>query len=226
MQIKNEVLRYLGYRGQTIEAKLHDLIDACIVEVEALAEARHVFREFDLYFSDQVCIASYGIILSGEAVRQHLQYSKKCIVMAVTIGKIIDQKINYYQYKDMAHATILDACATAYIEAVCDSLTKEFEEHYQQKGWQLTRRYSPGYGDFPLSMQPTILTLLNASKHISLTVNDHNLLIPRKSVTAIIGIEDKEHTDKQQKCKCQQCDDINCAYRVSPRLLEGHNDNR
>jgi cobalamin-dependent methionine synthase I len=55
----------------------------------------------------------------------------------------------------------------------------------------LTMRYSPGYGDWNLDVQPEILATLDSGR-IRLTSNISHILIPEKSVTAIIGIKDKK----------------------------------
>ena len=47
------------------------------------------------------------------------------------------------------------------------------------------------YGDFPIEMQPAICEALESNKKIGVFVNESLLLSPSKSVTAIIGIENK-----------------------------------
>jgi len=52
----------------------------------------------------------------------------------------------------------------------------------------LARRFSPGYGDLPLSIQPQMISATNANKYLHISVNESLLMIPQKSITAIIGI--------------------------------------
>ena len=76
----------------------------------------------------------------------------------------------------------------------------------------ITFRYSPGYGDLPLDIQGSFIKSINAEKLIGLTVSKHNLLMPRKSVTAIVGIIDKKY--EQHKKGCEVCKNYeNCSYR-------------
>lgn len=65
----------------------------------------------------------------------------------------------------------------------------------------ITFRYSPGYGDLPLDVQSSFLRALDAQKKIGLTVSENNLLFPRKSVTAIIGIINSGSKKKIKSCK-------------------------
>ena len=50
-------------------------------------------------------------------------------------------------------------------------------------------RFSPGYGDFDLKYQKDILEYLDANKKIGISLTDSLMMIPTKSITAIIGIK-------------------------------------
>ena len=76
----------------------------------------------------------------------------------------------------------------------------------------ITFRYSPGYGDLPLDIQRSFLSVLDTQKKIGLTASENNLLFPRKSVTAIIGIIDKNIKIKKRSCiECSNYE--NCSFR-------------
>ena len=62
-------------------------------------------------------------------------------------------------------------------------------------------------------MQKVILEILKAYKRIGLTVNENHIMIPRKSVTAVIGL--KKGKCAQKKDKCSRCDNYDCLYRKS-----------
>ena len=66
-------------------------------------------------------------------------------------------------------------------------------------------RFSPGYGDCPLSAQRSIVNALNATRLIGLTVTPTSLLMPTKSVTAVIGLFDGEVHDAQSRPTCNIC---------------------
>ena len=66
-------------------------------------------------------------------------------------------------------------------------------------------RFSPGYGDCPLTAQRSIVDALNATRLIGLTVTPTSLLMPTKSVTAVIGLFDGEVHDAQSRPTCNIC---------------------
>ena len=73
-------------------------------------------------------------------------------------------------------------------------------------------RYSPGYGDLPLSLQGDLLWLLDAPRRVGLTVSPSHILLPRKSVTAILGISETPVSRSTRSClSCPGRD--GCNYR-------------
>lgn len=209
---KNEVLRYLGYRGQALDDLTEDLIDESIKELEGLLEYRYVHKTFaidrrqgDLWIKDS------NIKLLGQDIKDHLANSDSLILMAVSLGHKVDKTIRYYEKVSMAKALILDACASAAIEEICNRVNDDLDKEVARENKGLTSRYSPGYGDLPIHMQKPLLDILEAKKTIGLSVTSHNILIPRKSVTAIIGIRDSKY--KNEVRDCLTCNKYgNCNY--------------
>lgn len=70
----------------------------------------------------------------------------------------------------------MDALASAGIEQVCNRAEECFREQLPEV--YFTWRFSPGYGDLPLALQPEILQLLDAQKRLGLTVTPEHILIP------------------------------------------------
>ncbi|MCL2638620.1 MAG: hypothetical protein FWD48_09655 [Oscillospiraceae bacterium] len=127
--------------------------------------------------------------LQGSDIKKHVENCDKIIVLAATLGLQVDELIRQTEAADMAGAVVLDALASAAIEQVCDEAMKKIQ--LSTVNCQLSTRFSPGYGDFPLEVQGELLALLGAKKKIGLYVNESNLLIPRKSVTAVIGCRER-----------------------------------
>ncbi len=70
-----------------------------------------------------------------------------------------------------------------------------------------------------ISIQKDLLRSLDAERTIGLTVSSHNILIPRKSVTAIIGIIPKEIV--VNKKSCSNCNKFSsCKFRKIGEICE------
>lgn len=210
---KAEVLRYLGHRGQSYGAALSDTIDACITECEGLARPLHVFRFFDLaHEPGGLRLAGTQVCLTGTAIAAHLAGAERCVLLAVTLGTCVESRIRQLEYTDLTAAAILDAAATDAVEKACDAACAEITQRAAQEGLYTGARFSPGYGDLPLTLQPGILAVLNAGRAIGLTCTESLILLPRKSVTAVMGLFAGPQT--QERPGCAECSlRGSCSFR-------------
>lgn len=211
--MKEEVLRYLGHKGQNIDSSMEVLIDECIKEIKEISNIKKIYEIFHIKVNENnVEVLDTNLILYGESIRTHLSKSDKCALMVSTIGLDVEKRINYYKKTNLTKAIVLDACATAYIEEVCDEVEKEIGTIANIENKNITWRFSPGYGDLPLDIQGKFLQVVQATKKIGVTASSHNLLFPRKSVTAIIGFVDKKIKLKNRSClNCNNYE--TCLYR-------------
>lgn len=199
-KIKDEILRYLGYRGQIIDPVIDKMIDDTIEEIKCLIKERYVYKTFNICKEeDRLYLKETDFYLLGEGIRDHLKNSNTCILMSSTLGHDVDTKIRYYEKIDITKALILDAAATAFIEELCDRICEDIELNLKDNK-VLTSRYSPGYGDLPIGVQQEFLSVLGSQKTIGLTASSNSILIPRKSVTAILGVIEKHKNKKLNSC--------------------------
>ena len=166
--------------------------DKAYTLVKAEAEPRFIFREYDIGVNADGVYFPDGTAFKGASLSKHLQGCKKCAVLAATLGHGIDRTIRRLQFTGMASAFVYDAYANAFIEEICDGAQKEIAKNAAEKGFVITKRYSPGYGDFALDNQAALLRLTNAGAVTGISLTADNLLIPQKSVTAVIGYKNTE----------------------------------
>ena len=97
------------------------------------------------------------------------------------------------------------------IEEYCDQICTALKAEYEAKGRYLRPRFSPGYGDFPLECQGMLLDALEAGKRIGIKLTDSLLMMPSKSVSAVMGASRKPY-----RCDvkgCEACAKTDCPYR-------------
>lgn len=206
-----EVLRYLGYRGQEISDDLMGEVLSCEKEMLETAKPKSVFCIFDCIDTpDGIALSGTTLVLKGDDIKTHLAGCTKVALLAATLSFDADRLISSAQVESMSKSLILDAAADALIEQVCDGV--ESEIHAATPNLHATWRFSPGYGDFPVSLQNEILTVLNTQKRIGLCATDSHLLTPRKSVTAVIGLSEKELPTKRKGCESCTMRET-CTYR-------------
>ncbi len=205
---REEAARYMGVRGNPDE-KVSKLLDKYEPIVRENLRPAYVYRQGNVERTEnelKIC----GVSLLGKDIRRHLEGCEKSIILGATVSAEADKLIRQTSVTDMAAALAVDALCSAAIEQVCNSAE---EEIFTALGAAYrTWRFSPGYGDLPISHQKELLFALNAQRRIGLTVTDSFLLIPSKSVTAIIGICDSAPVQTSQGCKSCHMGD-NCAFR-------------
>ncbi|MDR0918853.1 MAG: hypothetical protein LBM93_06325 [Oscillospiraceae bacterium] len=130
-------------------------------------------------FCSKIC--NYNGILIGEDIKNHLKNSKEIFFLAATLGVEVDKLINKTSLTDLTLSFCIDSLADTAIENFCDEIENNIREKH-------TSRFSPGYGDYPIEIQPKFLNFLNSNKQIGLSCTDTYIMTPRKSVTAVIGL--------------------------------------
>ena len=192
MSLFDETLRYLGWHGQVLDEDTRLQIESAMEACQKLALPRHVTHAFALERDIHgLRLSGTEVRLTGDSIVWHLRAATQVEVMAATLGALFDRELMRLSQYDPSRAAVLDAAATALIEDYCDRAEADLRAQHEDAGRSLLPRFSPGYGDFPLDIQPNLIALLNAERTIGLTCTPHYLLIPRKSVTAFMGVCDE-----------------------------------
>lgn len=209
---KEEASRYMGIKGVPDE-KISEMLDRCEIIVRESVRPKYVYRKTTVCFTENgVLLGGVNTVLSGMDIKKHLSGCTEAVVMAVTLSAEADKLIRRTAVTDMAEALAVDCLCSAGVEQVCDRVEKEIFEKVKAK--YRTWRFSAGYGDLPLDIQKDLLLFLNAQRRIGLTVTENSLLLPSKSVTAIIGISETPVERGRKGCEsCQMRD--RCAFSAS-----------
>lgn len=186
---RSEAIRYLGGAGIQMNDQMEILMDECEKMVLEKAAPKFLYIELDL---------PCDTIMGGRDIANHLDGCEKAILMCATLGAEIDKLIRISQISDMAKAVVLDSFASVAVEQVCNKVDEIIAEKYD--GYYMTFRFSPGYGDYPISLQQDFLRMLDAPRKIGLTTNDNYLLMPTKSVTAVLGLSKNPIERKKRGC--------------------------
>ncbi|MBW7572993.1 vitamin B12 dependent-methionine synthase activation domain-containing protein [Caproiciproducens faecalis] len=210
MKETQEVLRYLGYRGKPADERTLRTIESCMNELRAAVTPRSLSLLLPVEFDGDTVLLGTLRVESGD-LRRHLSGCGEANLFAATLGTKADFLLERASKIDMSRAVILQACAAALTESVCDEAEQKLSAEAAKRGLFLRPRYSPGYGDFSILHQRDLLGILQAQKKIGLAMTQDSMLVPTKSVTAVIGL-----TAEQTTChiaKCMGCESLNCPFR-------------
>lgn len=221
---RREILRYLGYRGTAPDEEMLQIIDDCVSDLNEVITPRFVYEKFALSFEaeggesaendaagPQICFA--GIRVSSKDLFTNLKDCCAVCLMAVTLGPGPDRLVRRAGVGQMSRAVVYQAAAAAMTEVWCDRINDRIRQEAEREGMYTRPRFSPGYGDLPLTLQRDIARILNMPKEIGVSLTDTLLMIPSKSVTALIGVSRTPGDCRRTGCAdCEASGD--CSYAV------------
>ncbi len=205
---RKEILSYL--HAAELDDALSAALDAGIAELCGAVRARTVWKVFPVTHQENGVILG-DLPLGGRDIAQHLSGCDAAVLLAATLSAAVDALIRRAERSDLTKAVMLDAAAGAAIEQVCRELEQALHERLGQEYRYFTERFSAGYGDFPLSQQRDLIAMLDAPRKIGLTVTANHMLIPMKSVTALIGLSQHPVRDARRYGCGRDC--AQCPYR-------------
>ena len=176
---EREILRYAKCGGDTLPAEAK----SCLNSLPPTVCGRVCWALFDIAETPGGLDLGFTVTNSKQ-LKKNLSGCRKIVLFAATAGVEFDRLVLKYERISPVKALWFQSIGAAYVESVCDAFCKELAEKYGET----KPRFSPGYGDLPLTIQKDIFTALQCEKQIGVTLNDNLFMTPSKSVTAIVGI--------------------------------------
>lgn len=176
-----DVFRYLNVSSP--DEELLKTAEECLAEALKIAQLKAVYVRSDVKVEGDKAIFDF-MEMKSEKLCRFLEGCNGAYIFVATVGIKADMLVNRYMKTDMSRGVIFNAACVAVIEAFCDKLNG-----YLLGTGKSCRRFSPGYGDLKLEYQKELLSCLEADRRVGVTLTDGCLMIPTKSVSAIIGIK-------------------------------------
>ncbi len=177
------------------EEALRDDLSRAVVRGLSLARAQATVRWTALPWSPEgrpvAAPRAAHRIFVGEAVQRWFAGCRRVTLMVVTIGTAIDLATEELDRDAIGQAYHLDAVGSVLVESAADAVDADVSRAIRKAGYEPTRRRSPGYADWPLEVQPTVLHWCDAARLGVRSTEDH-VLVPSKSITAAIGWREGE----------------------------------
>lgn len=203
----------MGYGNSTPDETILQIVKETEKELLEVIKPAYVYKVYKIQNVDLengvVTLCETRLAFHGKDIADLLFGCEKAVVMACTTSSGVDRMLRVYSVSDMTKAVVADSLASTAVEQICDEAQKEISDTL---GGYTTRRFSCGYGDFPLEAQTDIIANLDAVRKIGLEVTQSLMLVPTKSVTAVFGISENELDEKRKSCEnCNLYE--NCKFR-------------
>ncbi len=195
---RSEALRYLAI-ARPDSASL-EAIEPVAAALETSLTPRFTFAAFPVRHTPEgEALEGSGLVLPGGMAKTMLRECTHAVLLLCTLGAGFEAKLRALSARDMAQAAMLDACGSAYVEAGCDAAEQAIAARFPGKF--LTDRFSLGYGDLPLALQPKLCAALDSQRRLGVTVTESLLMVPMKTVSAVIGLADAPQPARVRGCQ-------------------------
>ena len=214
--LKIDVAETRRYAGMRNTAEFDDaMIEEMCEESRLLLDVKGIWKVYDYDCAENVVLSEPAFKIQGDSIEKHLQGCDKVVCMAVTVGDRIEQEVTKeFKIGGYVSSMIMDAAATAAVEQAADAMEKVIAQEVAKEGYKKIWRYSPGYGDWSLNEQKDFFKITDA-KEIGMRLSPMLMLMPRKSITAIIGLKKVSADEKvaDKKNTCEDCKQTECVMR-------------
>lgn len=205
---KELVLRFLRVRKEPSDESM-SMLCSCIDEFNDVVSYKASYRYCDVKIDGDIVIFDDSIKLKSEKLKKNLLGCKGAFVFVATTSIGVDRLIQKHSTLRVSRAVVIDAIGSAAIESFCDLLCEKLSSDCKLN---LRPRFSPGYGDLDIKTQDEVLSICDATRKIGVTLNSRYMMIPTKSVSAIVGVSEDENKCLN-KSSCITCESQNCPYR-------------
>jgi hypothetical protein len=207
-----EIYRYLGLANHAEpEENVRVEVEKAVQEIQELSQPVYHMERFPLAWQNGFPILEHQLLESHDLAR-NLKDCDEVILLGCTIGLAVDRAIRRAAVSSAFHAAALQAAAASYVEQYCNTINDKITAEEKKDGRYTHARYSPGYGDLPLSFQKEFFRLTDLTKHTGITLTEGCLMVPVKSITALIGISKKPVFCQSEGCDTCRMKDT-CTYR-------------
>lgn len=147
-----------------------------------------IFTDHDVIIdSDYISIGNI-IFNSGTIITSQLVGSEMLGALVVSAGPLVTERSQkLIQAGSQLEGYIVDAIGSLAVEKTADFVQSYLEDQIYQIGLKLTNSLSPGYCGWDVSEQFKLFSLL-PDNFCGVRINESCLMIPIKSISAIIGI--------------------------------------
>lgn len=207
------LLRLAGYsEKRPAPRRLLAVAERVIEQVRTLAHPRAVYEVHETAQSDDGAVLLGKGRFTGKILNRVLEGSDLAAVYAVTLGPELDAEASRYAGGgDVLSSVLLDTAGTlALAKASITFVGRVFEAQAAPRGCVVTLPFGPGQCRWDLSEQRVLFDLITPSR-IGIALTDTFLMIPKKSVSGILGIGKADEVFTTSPCRL--CDRKDCPGR-------------
>ncbi len=215
----DEVVRAQGIKDY---ARLKPVMKTAIDEMMALVAADGILEPAVAYqvypvagiTDSHLALDGTDTVLQGSLFERLIGDAEAVAVVACTIGpKLEERGAAYFKEGEALRGLLLDGIGSAAAGAVGAEACRRINLVADERGLETGSPISPGGPSFPISQQWPLFSLIPAAE-IGMSLSGSGLMMPRKSLSRIIGLGHGLRTWTASD-GCDHCNlSKTCAYRA------------
>ena len=117
-----------------------------------------------------------------------LSGAREMAIAVCTIGPGLEKQVTEYtNHGEPLRAMLLDGIGSAAVDSLAEEVCKFIADEASSRGYEASSPVNPGMPGLPITAQRRLLGLVPAQE-IGVSLTSSGMMIPRKSVSMIIGI--------------------------------------
>ncbi|MFC2016341.1 vitamin B12 dependent-methionine synthase activation domain-containing protein [Chloroflexota bacterium] len=207
-----QILHGIGYASDCEPpVRMVSLVEDYLEHANDLVDAVYSYVIRDINLVQEPCVFIEGsVTFESRVIAQLLERCEKVALFTLTIGNHLEEMVDHLAESGLViQATVLDAIGSVTAEKVAGFVQDRIKDISSAHGLTISRRFSPGYCDWDISQQKIIFRSMKGNS-AGIRLTKGCLMLPRKSISGIIGIGPKDVEDYNP---CKTCNERDCIGR-------------
>jgi len=217
---EEEVLRYQGSHNNKLKKVNKTIMKITREEIERgynLFEPKGIYSPIKIkqisFSGGRVDLKNGFSLYFSNSIINLLKGANYLVLGVATIGSSLENKVSeFFTQGEYPRAIALDAVGTVAVESLSRYIKNLICQEAKEQYFKTTRYFSPGYGDWDISQQKDIFKIIPTNK-IGVSLTESCMILPRKSLSWVIGIGKNITIPSKDNNSCQICQAKNCQYR-------------
>lgn len=210
---QKEIENSLGYDHTMPDPYIQAVVTNQLSELANLNSYKFGYRHLDGLITGKKSIQLGEIVFNPKLIiTRCLEGSSSFILLVATVGEEVDHWINQKNDgNDIVEAFIADILGSVIVESVVRYGLQYIENEMSAGDLRISNSYSPGYCGWNIMEQQAFFSLL-PEKFCGITLTQSDLMLPIKSVSAIVGVG--KNVEKKEY-GCEICNKKDCYKRYN-----------
>lgn len=205
---ENQIIELLGYDADTVPEPVLDTISFILKELPnkvRLQSGYKIFNPRKVNLSGDSFIIDNRRFNCEKIIYSSLKNSETIAFLISSVGDEIEKWSKHFMSNnELLKGYLIDKVASELVEQLADKTELLLKNELEQFELKLTNRYSPGYCGWSVADQQNLFSLLPPN-FCGVSLNDNSMMIPIKSVSAVIGVG-KSVEKKNYECSICEID--------------------